>query len=151
MDPVVNAPLEGVQLDAEALCHLLARLDAGSLPALPPVFGGTGPHIQPLFRGPNAELLVVRWLPGDKLPISNLADTAMAIRPLDGQVELLSFAQVSHAKEPQLVQIETIGPGQLAGIPAGAVHAVRAHATATTLHLCAPPIVARQTFVVDWH
>lgn len=150
MDPLGTPSLERVSLDAETLCHLLARLDAGTLPALPPIFGGTGPQVHPLFRGANAELLMVRWSPGQQLPICALGDSSVAIRPLDGQVELLSFAASEAGDTAQLVQVETIGPGQLAGIPAGAVHAMRAHQAALTLHLCAPPVLLREQFQAAW-
>ena len=150
MDEVGKDPgSEDLTLDAESLCRLLARLDASTLPDLPAVFPGNGPQMQPLFRGPNAELVLVRWAPGQATPVGTLGLSTMAVRPVDGELELLSFAL--HGGGPKLVGIETIGPGQIAGIPASAVHALRARAPALSLHLCSPPVLARQEIdVASW-
>jgi len=143
MDPVSSQ--EGVALEAEQLCELLARLDVTTLPELPAVFPGNGPHVQPIFRGPNAELVAVHWTRGQRTPVGTLGLSTMAIRPLLGELELLSFT-TDEQSEPQLCGVQTIGPMQLAGIPCGALHALRAHGDVVTLHLCSPPVVWREQF-----
>ena len=134
-------------LEAEQLCELLARLDVTTLPELPAVFPGNGPHVQPIFRGPNAELVAVHWSRGHSTPIGTLGSSTMAIRPIAGELELLSFTS-SEGGKPELVGVQTIGPMQLAGIPSGALHALRARGEVVTLHLCSPPVVWREQLEV---
>lgn len=144
--PNAEAMFADVALDAPSLCRLLARLDVTALPEVGSVFPSNGPQVLPLFRGANAELLLIRWARGQATAVGTLGDASMAVRPVVGELELLSFSD-RDAGVPQLVSVEQVGVGQLAGVPGGAVHAIRARTDAVTLHLCAPPVIWRDTFV----
>jgi len=149
-DPRQEAiPPTPLGLDAASLCRLLARLDTNGLPDVAPVFPSNGPQVLPLFRGLNAELLLVRWEGGQATPVRTLGPSTVAVRPVSGELEVLSFS-TGHG-EPRLEGVDTVGPGQIAGIPHGAVHALRARGPALTLHLCAPPVLERRELEdVSW-
>jgi len=143
--PNLESMRDDAALDAPSLCRLLAHLDVSALPEVGAVFPSNGPQVLPLFRGANAELLLVHWAPGQATAVGTLGDASMAVRPVSGELELLSFSG-RDAEAPQLVSVEQVGVGQLAGVPGGAVHALRARTAAITLHLCAPPVIWRDTF-----
>ncbi|MBS2029413.1 MAG: hypothetical protein JST54_16040 [Deltaproteobacteria bacterium] len=143
------APPVPLGLDAASLCRLLARLDTSNLPEVDAVFPSNGPQVLPLFRGLNAELLLVRWEGGQSTPVRTLGPSTLAVRPVSGELEVISFSAAQGS--PRLEGIDTVGPGQIAGIPNGAVHALRARGPALTLHLCAPPVFERKDLdVASW-
>ena len=153
LDPLLQRSLRrseledrpGAPLDADALCTLLLRLDEALLPQGQVLFQGLGPSVTPLFRGLGAELLLVRWRAGQHTPVEELGDSALAIRPLSGGLELQSYVPVGR-RVAELRASLSIRPGQLAGVPRGAVHALVAVEASVSLHLCSPPVVVRTRF-----
>lgn len=133
---------EGVALDAERLAEILARLDVGSIPQAALLFPANGPQVQPLFRGIAAELLLVRWQAGQSTPVVSLGDSAMAIRPLEGELWVATYHQRGR-QGAELGELTAVGPNKVAGVPQGSLHALHAEGPCLSLHLCAPPVVWR--------